>query len=47
MKIRDLFDKEKENVFFFEIMPDIDKAFVEFSSNPAFLQYLHLFQKKN
>lgn len=34
-------DKEKENIFFFETMPSIGKAFVEFSSNPAFLQYLH------
>ena len=39
MKIRDLFDKriaidkEKENVFFFEVIPDIGKVFVEFSTD--------------
>lgn len=39
MKIRDLFDKriaidkEKENVFFFEVIPDISKVFVEFSTD--------------
>lgn len=39
MKIRDLFDKriaidkEKENVFFFEVIPNISKVFVEFSTD--------------
>lgn len=39
MRIRDLFDKriaidkEKENVFFFEVIPDIGKVFVEFSTD--------------